>query len=94
MAAPRREFERIDAESEELREVVPQRAVLTELARGFLLAQHTEPDRAVRFLETFLREQSHPPRPARVDAPPPSAFLRLPVRQFDRGVVDPSMGKG
>ena len=90
MASPNRDLDRLDADTEELREVVPERAVLTELARGFLLAQHSNPGRAVRFLETFLREQTSPPGgPARVSAPPPGP-PRLPARRLDPGVVDPS----
>ncbi|HYA57100.1 MAG TPA: hypothetical protein VEH57_01360 [Thermoplasmata archaeon] len=90
MDGPKRDVDRIDAESEELREVVPVRAVLTELARGFLLAQHSDPDRAVRFLETFLREQTHPPAPTRVDLVPRPPFPRLPVGPFSRGAVEPN----
>jgi hypothetical protein len=92
MGSPERDVERIDAESEELREVVPERAVLTELARGFLLEQHSNPDRAVRFLATFLREQAHPPEHGRSSVTGPAALSKLPVRGLDRGVVDPSRG--
>ncbi len=92
MDAPRRDPDRLDVAREELREVVPERAVLTELARGFLLAQHSNPDRAVRFLETFLREQTSPAVPAR----PPTfvgAQSRLPSRKVGGGVIDPSRGR-
>lgn len=45
-----------------LAEVVPARAVLTELARGFLLSA-PDPERAKRFATSFLKEQqaAHPP---------------------------------
>ncbi len=42
---------------EPLEAIVPSRAVLTELARGFLLLHERDPDRASRFAATFLREQ-------------------------------------
>jgi hypothetical protein len=44
-----------------LDDVVPARAVLTELARGFLMVHETDPDHARRFAQTFLREQAAPP---------------------------------
>lgn len=47
-------------------EVVPGRAVLTELARGFLLAHASDAKRATEFAVTFLREwttTAAPPRP-------------------------------
>lgn len=37
--------------------VVPPRAVLTELARGFLILHTSDPGRAARFAQTFVREQ-------------------------------------
>lgn len=43
-----------------LRAVVPSRAVLTELARGFLLLHERDPSRASRFAATFVREQAGP----------------------------------
>lgn len=46
---------------EPLTSVVPPRAVLTELARGFLLLHERDPTRASQFAATFLREQAgHP----------------------------------
>ncbi len=57
------------------REVVPARAVLTELARGFLLVREVDRERAVRFAATFLREHAEPttrPAPAPYPAAPPS----------------------
>ncbi len=38
-------------------DVIPARAVLTELARGFLLVRDIDPKRAARFAATFLRER-------------------------------------
>ena len=50
-----------------LDDIVPPRAVLTELARGFLLSHESDPDGARRFAQTFLRERSGPaPSPPRV----------------------------
>jgi hypothetical protein len=49
-----------------LGEIVPARAVLTELARGFLLSQDADPERAKRFATTFLRERAGPPGPGRI----------------------------
>lgn len=50
-----------------LDEVVPARAVLTELARGFLLTAGEDPEQAKRFASSFLREQqSGRPSPGRI----------------------------
>jgi len=49
-----------------LDEIVPPRAVLTELARGFLLSQDADPERAKRFATSFLRERAGPPGPGRI----------------------------
>jgi hypothetical protein len=50
-----------------LDDVVPPRAVLTELARGFLLSHQSDPDGARRFAQTFLKEHAGPaPPPPRV----------------------------
>lgn len=61
-------------------EVVPARAVLTELARGFLMVQRSDPAHAARFARSFLQEQAGAGRP---DRPVPSE--RLP--QVRRGVA-------
>jgi hypothetical protein len=53
-------------ESERIAEIVPARAVLTELARGFLLVQHGDPERAKRFASSFLREQAGRPGQGRI----------------------------
>lgn len=42
---------------ESIASVVPSRAVLTELARGFLMLHDSDPGRAARFAATFVREQ-------------------------------------
>jgi len=60
---------------EDLHDVVPERAVLTELARGFLLVRENDRQRAVRFAATFLREQAEPlarPAPAAYPAAAPA----------------------
>lgn len=75
---------------DELREVVPARAVLTELARGFLLAQATHPDRAVRFAATFLRECTGTPAAPRIDATRPVTVARRRLGTTDAGPVDPA----
>jgi hypothetical protein len=49
-----------------LDEIVPPRVVLTELARGFLLSQDADPERAKRFATSFLRERAGPPGPGRI----------------------------
>ena len=59
-AGPRR---RTDQPLEPLEAIVPARAVLTELARGFLLLHERDPGRASQFAATFLREQAGRPGP-------------------------------
>jgi hypothetical protein len=60
-----------------LDEVVPARAVLTELARGFLMVNEKDPEHARRFAQTFLRERAGPPSPpARVAPAERLAFVR------------------
>ena len=49
-----------------LAEIVPARAVLTELARGFLLVQQSNPEHAREFARTFLKERSAPTAPTRI----------------------------
>ncbi len=74
------------ADDEELRSVVPARAVLTELARGFLLVRENDRDRAVRFAMTFLKERSDRP-PADAPAANPSAGQRA-LGRYPRGAVE------
>ncbi|MGI0129439.1 MAG: hypothetical protein ACREEC_04700 [Thermoplasmata archaeon] len=80
----------IGEQIEQLRAVVPARAVLTELARGFLLVHESNPDRAIRFAETFLRERAEAVAPDRVDASRPVTRARLLFGRLPRGAVDPS----
>lgn len=79
------------SDEEELREVIPARAVLTELARGFLLVREHDRDRALRFAVTFLKEQADRPRPAPVASPPAPpgqrGFGRVPRGAVER--LDP-----
>ncbi|MGI0133157.1 MAG: hypothetical protein ACREDK_08770 [Thermoplasmata archaeon] len=56
--------------------VVPARAVLTELARGFLLVHQSDRAHATRFALTFLREQAGPPPSRRVISPAQLAHVR------------------
>jgi hypothetical protein len=75
---------------EAIHEIIPARAVLTELARGFLLVRDKDPERAARFAATFLRERVgvEPPATARKAAviPPAYATLAHPSRgPIDRG---------
>jgi hypothetical protein len=73
-----------------LHEIVPARAVLTELARGFLLVHDSNPDRAVRFAETFLRERAGTVAPARVEGARNVTLARLRLGRSGSGVVEPS----
>ena len=79
-----------DREAEEIREVVPARAVLTELARGFLLVPESNPSRAVRIAETFLREREGRPTEARVAPVPKVTLARLSLGRSYRGAVEPA----
>ena len=67
---------------------IPARAVLTELARGFLLVRENDRERAVRFAATFLRERS-----AKLVRTEPVAYPAVPLGQralgrFPRGAVE------
>jgi len=79
-----------DPEIDSLRGVVPGRAVLTELARGFLLVHESNPGRALRFAETFLRECSDRERERDRTEPAPVASNRRMLGRLPRGAVDPS----
>jgi hypothetical protein len=71
-----------------LDDVVPPRAVLTELARGFLMSQGSDPESARRFAQTFLKEQAGPaPPPSRVVPAERLAYVR-------RGIVGALREKG
>jgi hypothetical protein len=75
---------------EEIEQIVPARAVLTELARGFLLVRENDRERAVRFAATFLRERAEASRAPRTPAYPAPAQRVLgragwgPVERLDR----------
>jgi hypothetical protein len=73
-----------------LDEVVPARAVLTELARGFLMVHETDPDHARQFAQTFLRERSGPPSPPTRVAPAERlAYVRRGVASALRETTPP-----
>ncbi len=74
----------------ELREVVPGRAVLTELARGFLLVHASNPDRALQFATTFVRECSGVAAEAREEANRRAPVPRRRWGTTDQGAVEPS----
>ena len=90
MGSEDRTTDPVDPEMEELREIVPARAVLTELARGFLLAQQSHPERAVRFAETFLKECSGTRSAGRVEGTRPVTVGRLRLGTAPHGAVDPT----
>jgi hypothetical protein len=79
----------VDSEVERIRAVVPPRAVLTELARGFLLVHESNPARAVRFAETFLKEQVGRVGTPRVEPVLQLTLARLSLGRFPRGPVEP-----
>ncbi|GEM_PF-3725639 len=54
------------AEAARIAEIVPARAVLTELARGFLMVQAGDPERAKQFASSFLKEQVGRQGPGRI----------------------------
>lgn len=67
-------------------EVVPPRSVLTELARGFLLARETDGRRAEKFASTFLKEYEG--RREEPTPPPPPTFARLFLGRLPHGAVE------
>lgn len=77
-----------DSEEEELREVVPTRAVLTELARGFLLVRENDRARAVRFAATFLHERAEPSRHPVPEAYPAVTGAQQLLGRSPRGAVE------
>jgi len=79
-----------DPEVENLRSIVPGRAVLTELARGFLLVHESNPGRAVRFAAGFLKECAVRDSDARVDASRPVSDARRRLGRLPSGSVDPT----
>ena len=75
-------------EEEEVRAVIPARAVLTELARGFLLVRENDRERAVRFAVTFLKERSAKTgRPAALPYPSPPPGQRA-LARVPRGAIE------
>ena len=79
-----------DPDRKSILEVVPAPAVLTELARGFLLVRDSDPERAVRFAATFLKERSGDRRPEQLPSAPKITLARLALGRFPRGAVEPS----
>jgi len=79
-----------DPELKPLDEIVPARAVLTELARGFLLVHESNPERAVRFAETFLKEREGRSASFRAEPVPQVSIARLSLGRHHRGAVEPS----
>jgi hypothetical protein len=65
--------------------VVPPRAVLTELARGFLLTHDSDPARAKLFAATFLQERAGRRPPERVV---PALHMAEVRRPFRAGIPD------
>ena len=82
--------EPVDPEVADIEEIVPARAVLTELARGFLLEHQSNPAHAVRFAEGFLREQAGRPAAPRVEPLTKVSLARLALGRIYRGAVEPS----
>lgn len=78
----------LDPEIEEIEEVVPARAVLTELARGFLLVHQSDRAQAVRFASTFLKECTGHSTPSRIEAVPRVTMARLSLGRFPQGAVE------
>jgi hypothetical protein len=75
-------------EVQAIEEVVPARAVLTELARGFLLLHESDPARAVQFATTFLQERAGRPTPTRVESVHNVTMARLSLGRFPQGAVE------
>jgi len=77
-----------DDEAESIREIVPERAVLTELARGFLLVHESDRAQAVQFATTFLRECAGRTTPGRVESVHRVTMARLSLGRFPQGAVE------
>lgn len=77
-----------DDEVEAIHEIVPERAVLTELARGFLLVHQSDPAQAVQFATTFLKERAGRPAPGRVEGVHRVTMARLALGRFPQGAVE------
>lgn len=77
-----------EADEKTLEEVVPARAVLTELARGFLLVHESNPDRARIFAKTFLREREGAIAEARIEPIRKVTLARLALGRNPQGAVE------
>lgn len=80
----------IDPEMAGIEAIVPARAVLTELARGFLLVHDSNPDHAVRFAAGFLREQTGRITSPRVEPVQKVTLARLSLGRHYRGAIEPA----
>jgi hypothetical protein len=78
-----------EADEKSFEEIVPARAVLTELARGFLLVQESNPDRARAFAQTFLRERAGGSPEARTPPFRKVTLARLALGRTPHGAVEP-----
>jgi hypothetical protein len=79
-----------EADEKTIEEVVPARAVLTELARGFLLVQESNPDRARAFAKTFLQEREGATPEARAEPVRRVTLARLALGRNPQGAVEPA----
>lgn len=76
------------SDERELTAVVPARAVLTELARGFLLVRENDRERAVRFAVTFLHERADRLARAVPEASPATVPAQRMFGRAPRGAVE------
>jgi hypothetical protein len=77
-----------DEEVEAIHEVVPERAVLTELARGFLLVHESNRAQAVQFATTFLKERAGRVNPPQVESVRNVTMARLALGRFPQGAIE------
>ena len=82
-----------EADERSLEEVVPARAVLTELARGFLLVHESNPDRARVFARTFLQEREGAMAEARAEPVRKVTLARLALGRTPQGAVEPPLSR-
>jgi hypothetical protein len=68
---------------------VPERAALTELARGFLLSSSSDRDQATRFAATFLREVHGSPKTPQALPPEKLAYVRRGIASIFRAEDPP-----
>ncbi|HTT73227.1 MAG TPA: hypothetical protein VMG99_03650 [Thermoplasmata archaeon] len=81
--------DRNDPEIDGIESIVPARAVLTELARGFLLVHESNPEHAVRFAATFLREQAGRAPSPRIEPVQKVSLARLSLGRHYHGAIEP-----